>query len=158
MRLRRKAQKTRMEMLPLMDVVFLLLVFFIYSMMAMAVHRSFTLSLPTSSTAHIDRSISLALTVMADGVLFLDKEPVSREDLPALLQQKQAAAKPRAANGTAQSTDTATAANDTTSEEIALQVFAEGSVSYQELFHVLDLVKTAGVKKISLQAGQAPTP
>ena len=51
MRLRRKKVKPRVEMLPLMDVVFLLLVFFIYSMLTMAVHRGVALTLPVSGTA-----------------------------------------------------------------------------------------------------------
>ena len=32
-------KKARIEMLPLIDIVFLLLVFFIYAMLSMAVHR-----------------------------------------------------------------------------------------------------------------------
>ncbi|MBW1821228.1 MAG: biopolymer transporter ExbD, partial [Deltaproteobacteria bacterium] len=34
-----KTKNPRIEMLPLIDVVFLLLVFFIYAMLSMAVHR-----------------------------------------------------------------------------------------------------------------------
>ena len=39
---------TRVEMLPLIDIVFLLLVFFIYAMLSMAVHRGMDCLLYTS--------------------------------------------------------------------------------------------------------------
>ncbi len=42
-------RKVRIEMLPLIDIVFLLLVFFIYAMLSMAVHRGLPVVLPTSS-------------------------------------------------------------------------------------------------------------
>ena len=125
-------------MLPLMDVVFLLLVFFIYSMMAMAVHRGMPLRLPVSVTAEREMVTVLALTVQADGSLFLDKEPVILENLSDILKQRQAAM------------DDADA--------VTLQIFAEDTLSYQDLYRVLDAVKTAGLEKISLQARREAAP
>jgi Biopolymer transport protein len=138
MRLPRKKRKPRVEMLPLMDVVFLLLVFFIYSMMAMAVHRGMPLRLPVSVTAEREMVTVLALTVQADGSLFLDKEPVILENLSDILKQRQAAM------------DDADA--------VTLQIFAEDTLSYQDLYRVLDAVKTAGLEKISLQARREAAP
>ena len=43
--------QARIEILPLIDIVFLLLVFFIYAMLSMAVHRGMPVQLPSSSTA-----------------------------------------------------------------------------------------------------------
>ena len=138
MKLSRKRSRARMEMLPLMDIVFLLLVFFIYSMMSMAVHRALSLNLPSSQAAKVDTSVGVALTVQADSSLYLDKEPVALEDLAALLKLKQTGeADPGA---------------------LSLQVFADGSVNYQELYRVLDQIKAAGVKKVSLQAGSKDAP
>lgn len=124
--------RARVEMLPLMDVVFLLLVFFIYSMMAMAVHRALPLNLPGSSAAEVDRSVSLALSISADGALFLDKNPISLAELPVRLAELNNGREPN--------------------EEVSLQVFADGAISYQELYRVLDAVKLSGVSKITLQA------
>ena len=131
MKLRRRKMRARVEMTPLMDVVFLLLVFFIYSMMSMAVHRALPLNLPTSSQAEIERDLNLSLSITADGALFLDKEPVSPDGLVAALVAKR----------------TQSGAN-----EITLQVFADGSLNYRELYQVLDLIKAAGVSKVTLQA------
>lgn len=119
-------------MLPLMDVVFLLLVFFIYSMMAMAVHRGMRLTLPVSGAAEREAVSVLALTVKADGALFVDKEPVRLDTLTEVLRQKQEKAPEE--------------------DAVTLHVFAEASLSYQALYRVLDAVRAAGVRKISLQA------
>jgi len=135
MKLRRKPQKVRVEMLPLMDVVFLLLVFFIYSMMSMSVHRALPLNLPKSGAAESDRSVALALTVKADGALYLNKEPVSPDALTDALTQTLAARK-----------------SEQNDPEPSVQIFAEDSLSYQDLFRVLDRVKAAGIRKVSLQA------
>lgn len=134
MRLRRKKSKPRVEMLPLMDVVFLLLVFFIYSMMSMAVHRGMPLSLPSSRTAEREAASPLAITVKADGTIFVDKIPATLETLPEILRQRQ-----EAAQG---------------GEGVTLQVFAEDVLAYQDLYRVLDAAKAAGIQKISLQATQ----
>ena len=63
------AKKARIEMLPLIDIVFLLLVFFIYAMLSMAVHRGLPVILPTSSTAKIEKNLIISVTVKADGTI-----------------------------------------------------------------------------------------
>lgn len=136
MKLRRRKLRARVEMLPLMDVVFLLLVFFIYSMMSMAVHRALPLNLPGSSQAEISRETSLSLSIAADGALYLDKKTVSLEELPLRLAELNSAQNP----------------DKKPDEELALQIFADGKISYQELYRVLDAIKLSGVSKITLQA------
>ncbi len=132
MKLARKRTRARIEMLPLMDIVFLLLVFFIYAMMSMTVHRALPLNLPSSKAAEADKSVSLALSVRSDGSIYLDKEPVPLDELAALLELKKAEA--------------------VEPENLSVRVFADNSLSYQELYRVLDQLKVAGVKKIALQA------
>ena len=81
-------KKARIEMLPLIDIVFLLLVFFIYAMLSMAVHRGLPVELPLSTTAEIDKKLILSVTVKADETIFVDKEPVALADLTQVLQIK----------------------------------------------------------------------
>ena len=132
MRLRRAQATPRVEMVPLMDVVFLLLVFFVYAMMTMAVHRGTGVTLPSSTTAKMELQTRLALTVRTDGTLFLDKEEV----LPDILASRLRAMVEAAGE----------------SEEPSIQVFAEDTLTYQMLYQVLDIIKGAGVKAVSLQA------
>ena len=52
----RAQRRARIEILPLIDIVFLLLVFFIYAMLSMAVHRGVPVNLPTSSSADREKT------------------------------------------------------------------------------------------------------
>jgi biopolymer transport protein ExbD len=126
-------KKPRIEMLPLIDIVFLLLVFFIYAMLSMAVHRSLPVSLPVSSTAEIHTELNLAITVNYNGEVFLDNKRISLEELQAVLQDK--------------------AQKATDDKSVQVDLFADDALSYQELYRVLDLIRTAGISNVLLQAG-----
>jgi biopolymer transport protein ExbD len=126
-------KKPRIEMLPLIDIVFLLLIFFIYAMLSMAVHRSLPVSLPVSSTAEIHTELNLTVTVKNSGQIFIDRAKVSLEELQAVLQKK-----------------TQTAAD---SKSVQVDLFADKALSYQELYRVLDIIRTAGISNVSLQSG-----
>ena len=75
--------------------VFLILVFFIYAALSMAVHRGIPVILPKSTTAKIDKKLILSVTVKADGSIYLDKEPVSLENLSRALEKKIQTVRPR---------------------------------------------------------------
>lgn len=127
-------KRARIEMLPLIDIVFLLLVFFIYAMLSMAVHRGLPVVLPVSSTAEIDTDLTLTLTVRPDGTAYLDKESVAIGDLHQTLIDKMKHLEERDAGNT------------------KVLLFADRSLSYQDLYKVLDQIKMAGIANISLQA------
>jgi len=122
-------KKARIEMLPLIDIVFLLLVFFIYAMLSMAVHRGLPVLLPTSSSAKIDKELLLSITVKSNGTVFVDKDQIALDDLESFLKAKTISDK-----------------------EIGILIFADRSLEYQNLFRVLDQIKAAGIHRISLQA------
>jgi len=125
-------KKTRIEMLPLIDIVFLLLVFFIYAMLSMAVHRSLPVSLPVSSATEIRTEVNLTITVNDNGEIFLDNTSVSQEELQTfLLKEKQ---------------------KETDNKSVQVDLFADKALSYQELYRVLDIIRTAGISNVSLQA------
>lgn len=128
-------KKVRIEMLPLIDIVFLLLVFFIYAMLSMAVHRSLPVALPTSTSAKIDQSQVLSVTVKADGALYLNRKVTTLEQLPEELRRKSTGVK-----------------------EPGVLLFADRALPYQKLYNVLDQIRMAGVSRISLQADASATP
>lgn len=118
-------------MLPLIDIVFLLLVFFIYAMLSMAVHRGLELDLPESSTAEITKQTSLSISVRSGDVgleIFVDEKPVRLQELHSNLKLIA-----------------------TDSKKVTVLLFAEETVSYQQLYRVLDELKRAGISSISLQ-------
>jgi biopolymer transport protein ExbD len=122
-------KKARIEMLPLIDIVFLLLVFFIYAMLSMAVHRGLPVSLPSSSQAEIDKSLTLSVTINADGSIYLDDKKI---ELKTLANSLMSLAVGRDNSG--------------------VLLFADKNVSYQNLFQVMDQIRMAGITRVSLQA------
>jgi len=122
-------KKPRIEMLPLIDIVFLVLVFFIYAMLSMAVHRGVPVVLPVSSTSRIEQKMLIAVTVRSDGTVFVDEEPVPLEALTEKLKEKTAS-----------------------SPSPGVLLFAENTLAYQTLFSVMDRIRMAGIERISLQA------
>jgi len=122
-------KKARIEMLPLIDIVFLLLVFFIYAMLSMAVHRGLPVALPTSSSALIDKELVLSVTVKTDGTIYINRDQIPLNDLTSALKNKTKEYK-----------------------EPGVLLYADRDLSYQKLFSVMDQIRTAGINRISLQA------
>jgi biopolymer transport protein ExbD len=75
-------KKARVEMLPLIDVVFLLLVFFIYAMISMVVHHGIKVDLPSAGSSTLEQRDYISITIDAENNLFLNQEPVTMEILP----------------------------------------------------------------------------
>lgn len=132
---RRNGRKARIEMLPLIDIVFLLLVFFIQAMLSMAVHRGLPVNLPSSTSAEIEKKLIIAVTVKADGSLFIDHEAVSEDNFGTVMKQR--------AEG---------------EESPGVLLFADRGLPYQLLFRVLDQLRQVGIQRISLQAELEPAP
>jgi biopolymer transport protein ExbD len=76
-----ETKKARVEMLPLIDVVFLLLVFFIYAFLSMTVHHGLKVDLPEAGLAAQNTEEYIAITIDCDNQLFLNQEPVNERDL-----------------------------------------------------------------------------
>ena len=93
-------KKARVEMLPLIDVVFLLLVFFIYAMLSMVVHHGLKVDLPSAGSVSLEKEDYIAITIDAENNLFLNEEPVEANGLAArVLALRGGDAKPVFING-----------------------------------------------------------
>ena len=124
-------RRARIEILPLIDIVFLLLVFFIYAMLSMAVHRGVPVNLPASSSAEIERKLTLSVTIKQSGEIVLERDRVLLRDLASLLHAKARI-----------------------SEDLGVLLFADSDVSCQLLVKVLDQIRSAGVTRVSLQTAK----
>lgn len=74
-------RKARVEMLPLIDVVFLLMVFFIYAMLSMVVHRGIAVNLPAAMTGHVEQIDYVAVSISNDNLLLVNRQPVTLDEL-----------------------------------------------------------------------------
>jgi biopolymer transport protein ExbD len=128
-------RKARIEILPLIDIVFLLLVFFIYAMLSMAVHRGVPVRLPDSSTAGIEKESLLSITIRERGEVLVDKERIPLDDLARSLKLR---AGQEASPG--------------------VHLFADKEVSYQLIIEVLDQIRAAGLSNVVLQTTREMQP
>ena len=74
-------KKARIEIIPMIDTMFFLLVFFMIATLAMTLQRGMPVNLPeaSSTTDKVKEQVSLTLT--EDGTLFFNKEPIALHEL-----------------------------------------------------------------------------
>ncbi len=75
-------RKPRVELVSLMDVMFLVLVFFVYSMLDMAVHRGVKVSLPSGAGAP-EKGERIVITLKADDTLQLNGRDMPKDAIVA---------------------------------------------------------------------------
>jgi biopolymer transport protein ExbD len=121
-------RRARIEMIPLIDVVFLLLIFFIYTMLSMTIHKGIPVLLPKANTGLIDKEDYLSVSITRDHKIFLDKNEIPLEELLQRLTERRRT-KPQ------------------------LRVFIRGDrrIPYEWVVRVLDTVRAAGLRKVSLE-------
>jgi len=127
-----KQKRARVEMLPLIDIVFLLLIFFIYAMLSMVVNRGISVNLPLSSTAKIEEELPISVAIKENGDILLDDRSVLLEELGILL-------KLRANKGQAP----------------GLILSSDKNVTCQRLINIMDEIRESGISKISLQTKES---
>jgi len=121
-------KSARIEMIPLIDVVFLLLVFFIYAMLSMVIHRGIPVNLPQSKTALTDKKDYISLTITREGDVYLDKTKVSLPELGSLLVRKKEA-----------------------NPDLRVFICGDRKSCYEKVVELLDVVRESGLTRVSLE-------
>ena len=114
--------------IPMIDIIFFLLVFFMMSTLYMTSQETIPVNLPAAKSANSDVVKSLQVTVASDGKLYLGKEAMSLPELKAKLMQ------------------------EARSADIAVALRADKAVDYGTFIGVMDELKTSGIQRISLAA------
>lgn len=125
---RRYTNKARIEMIPLMDVIFLLLVAFIFFTMSMTIHRGLPVQLPTSATARIEKRDLTDITIREDGRIFLNKKETN---FSGLLTQLTILHRE--------------------SPETKVLISGDKKASYEMIVSVMDAVRKSGITGVSLE-------
>ena len=124
---RRARRRARIEIIPMIDVVFFLLVFFMMASLSMTVYRGMPVNLPRAVSGSTPPAESAAVTVARDGQAYLDRQPVTREVLGERLR-------------------TMVAANPA----VAIVITADEAVVHGRVVDVLDEVRLAGVTRMAI--------
>jgi len=84
----RAQKRARIEIIPLIDVIFFLLATFMMVSLSMVKNKGIPVNLPAAVTSapqnHADDTV---ITVAKDGMLYFNKEPLRLDQLPARLRQ-----------------------------------------------------------------------
>lgn len=114
---------------PMIDMSFLLLVFFIVSTMNMNEVKTLPVKLPQASQVEVDTKSLYHVTVLPDGRPFLEDKPLTKEAF--LLWGRKAVIKDR---------------------NVSVVVYGDGKTNYQKILDVLDLLKEAGITRVGMAA------
>lgn len=124
---RRESHKARIEIIPMIDIIFFLLVFFMISTLSMTINRALPVNLPTAATSQKDLRENLHLTLTREGGLFLNKEAIT---LPQLGPQVKAAL--------------------ASEPELTVILSADGEVHHSMVVAVMDELRTAGIAHLAI--------
>jgi biopolymer transport protein ExbD len=123
---RRPPRKARIEIVPMIDTVFFLLVFFMMASLAMTVHGGIPVNLPTAARADAARA-PVSISISREGVIYLEREPVETAQLAGRLQ-----------------------ARARTEPELAVIIEADTVVRHGRVVDVMDAARLAGVGKLAI--------
>lgn len=122
-------RKARIEIIPLIDVVFFLLATFVMTSLSMVKNQGVTVKLPAAVTsAAEDRKSSVTITVTEAGDLFVNKDRIAVDELKERLRVLQGA-------------------------DSDLKVFINGDerADFGVTVRVLDDVRSIGITKVAIQ-------
>ncbi|HDZ49974.1 hypothetical protein LCGC14_1148850 [marine sediment metagenome] len=90
MRFRRAAERREaaFDLMPLIDVVFLLIIFFMLTTSFRTIFQGIKVDLPTTTTKQERIEQNIIITITKDNVLYLDKTRVTTSKLVSLLKKK----------------------------------------------------------------------
>ncbi len=124
----KKDEQPLLMIIPMIDIIFFLLVFFMMSMLTMVTQRTIPLNLPATTTAQIDTTVTVPVSVNKEGRIFLELEEVSYDALANALAAK------KAEHG----------------EKLTIVLRGDQESPYGRVIEIMDLVKQTGISKLSI--------
>ena len=124
---RRTIKKARIEIIPMIDTIFFLLVFFMISTLSMSRYSGVPVNLPKAATGQQPASESAAVTITPDGKVYIDKQEVLRENIYTVLKQRL-----------------------TANAELLVLINADERVEHGQVVDVMDHARKAGVAKMAI--------
>lgn len=128
-------KKPRIEIIPMIDTMFFLLVFFMIATLSMTLQRGMPVNLPEaeSSTDKVQEEVSLSVT--KDGMLFFNKELIALDDLERRLAD--------------------TRQRD---PDPSVIINADESVQHGLVIQVMDKVRISGISNMAIATKPSPQP
>jgi len=120
-------RKARLEIIPLIDIMFFLLASFMMVSLTMTKQRTVSVNLPAAANAQSAlQPDAITLGVNAGGQIFLDKDPISLESLESLLKERLSQNK-----------------------NLPVYISGDAATPHGAMVAVLDYVRRCGVNKVA---------
>lgn len=126
---RRSFSKPEVMIIPMIDIMFFLLVFFMLSTLYMVDLRTVPVSIPKVQNAQSQTNVNCLVTISSDGTLYLEDKQMDEQSLVNQVAQQYAA-----------------------NPNIAVVIRADESIDYGRIMQLLDKFKGAGVTKFGFAA------
>ena len=123
----RNEKQPKIMIIPMIDIIFFLLVFFMLSTLYMVEQHSISLNLPQTTTSEAVEGNNINISILSDGKILFDKE-----EIPLTLVKNKAIEE------------------SVKNKDVVFILSADESISYKNAIAVVDELKTAKVGKIAL--------
>ena len=124
---RRSIKKARIEIIPMIDTIFFLLVFFMISTLSMTQFKGMPVNLPKAASGQQPPAESAAITIDKDGRLFLNQQAIDKAALGGALSQQLAK-----------------------NAEMLVVINADDGVQHGQVVEVMDIARGANVAKMAI--------
>lgn len=126
---RRSFTKPEVMIIPMIDIMFFLLVFFMISTLYMVDMKTVSVNLPKASHAETQTSVTYLVTMKQDGSLWLEDKEITKDEL---LQKAQA--------------------EQRRNPQFSVVLRADQELDYGKVIALLDEMKGAGISRFGLAA------
>lgn len=126
---RRQLDKPDIIIIPMIDIMFFLLVFFMLSTLYMVNLKTVDIHMPQAAHAETQLKVTYVVTMKQDGSLWLEDKPIAEAELLKKVAAQQAG-----------------------NPQFAVVVRADQKLDYGMVMGLLDKIKGAGVTKVGLAA------
>lgn len=125
----RRTNSPQFMIIPMIDIIFFLLVFFMMNSLQTTTQRAMSVQLPQAARVEVPSQVPVIITVDAAGHIALDAKTMPVEAAAAQLKDKVAA-----------------------NPQLAVVLQADQSTPHGQVVAVMDMLKSAGVKKLGIAA------
>ncbi len=124
---RRNIKKARIEIIPMIDTIFFLLVFFMISTLSMTQFKGMPVNLPKAASGQQAPAESAAVTIDKNGRLFLNQQAIDKAALGEALRQQLAK-----------------------NADMLVVINADDGVAHGQVVEVMDIARAANVAKMAI--------
>ncbi len=128
-------KKPRIEIIPMIDTMFFLLVFFMIATLSMTLQKGMPVNLPTAESFADNLPENISLTLTQDGTLYYNKEAITLQEFERRLENLRH-----------------------TSSDPSLLINADKHVPHGRVIKIMDLIRLSGITSMGIATQPSSEP